>query len=237
MVMSFKKLCKLLYQSGWFSKVKSLEKEWREDAQTFEFNFHKVNEFRQSQAFITETERLLISFGFTYTDYEDMSVIDLGAGSKLRSKFFAKAKIIAVEPLADRFINELAWCDLQDSWKVYSQPAEFFIKELEQSANFIMSINVLDHCFDFPKIVKNMYRYLVPGSLAFISFDKHLETNIGHPLILTENICSKIFIDCGFYIEKFISGFPVEFTRFYPGRSGYSSNNSISLNYWLRKGK
>lgn len=57
--------------------------------------------------------------------------MDLGAGSKLRTKFFTDAKIIAIEPLAEKFMKEIEWCDLKDAYRVYSRPAEDFIGELE----------------------------------------------------------------------------------------------------------
>ena len=232
----FKKVSKLLYQIGFMKRVKSERSIWQDQAQHFEFNFHKDNEFRQSSDFFHETEKLLSSFGFTPTDFEDKVILDLGAGSKLRSKFFLNTKIIALEPLATKFISEIDWCDLKDSWRVYSKPAEEFIPDLENSVDFIMSINVLDHCYDFQKIIDNSFHYLISGGLAFLSFDKHLETNEGHPLILTEGVCNKIFQVVGFQIERFTTGFPSEFSSYYPGRRGYGGKKTTSLNYWLRKG-
>jgi 2-polyprenyl-3-methyl-5-hydroxy-6-metoxy-1,4-benzoquinol methylase len=230
-----KKLKEILYLFGLFSKVKSQKENWQTDAQKFEFDFHKTNAFRQSEEFMLETERLFSSFDFSKEDYSEKKILDLGAGSKLRSKFFLKAQIIALEPLADRFINKIEWCDLNDAWKVYSQSAESFIEELDHSIDFIISINVLDHCYDFAEIIRNIYRYLKPGSIAFLSFDRHLETNIGHPLILTEKICNQIFKREGFIVEKYVSGFPSEFLFYYPGRKGYGGEETISLNFWLRK--
>jgi 2-polyprenyl-3-methyl-5-hydroxy-6-metoxy-1,4-benzoquinol methylase len=232
-----KKVSKLLYQSGLLTKAKSQKENWQEDAQKFEFNFHKGSLFRQSQEFIEETDRLFSCFGFYPSQYEDKVILDLGAGSRLRSKYFVRAKLIALEPLADQFIKEIDWCDLNDAWRVYSQPAETYIEELERSIDFIMSINVLDHCFDFQKIIQNIYRYLKPDSIIFLSFDKHIETNKGHPLILTEKICNKIFQSADLHIEKFVYGFPSEFTNFFPGRRGYGGQDTVSLNYWLGIGK
>ena len=225
----------LLNKLGVKSEVTTSEGKWKKESQKVELAFHVKDSFRQSEAFLEETRFLFESFGFESNQFKKNHIIDLGAGSKLRSKFFSAAKIIAIEPLAERFLEEIQWSDLNDAWKVYSRPAEYRIDELQKTADFVMSINVLDHCFDFPRIVDNIAFYLKSGGTAFLSFDTHSKPTQAHPLVLTEEVCSNHFKDSGFIIDNFSSGFPAEFTNFYPDRRGYGSKESISLNYWLRK--
>lgn len=207
--------------------------EWRQVHQEFELEFHRRNEFRQTDAFVYETELLFSSFGFYKDQYVGKTILDIGAGSRLRGKYFHGARLIALEPLADKFMQEILWCDLKDAAEVISQPAEVLVPSLIDAADFIFSINVLDHCFDFRKIVENIYRYLKPAGTAFLSFDSHFHRSTGHPLILTERICTDIFRQCGFMIVEFQRGFPPAFLE-YHGRNGYDGK-SDSLNYLLAR--
>jgi hypothetical protein len=154
----------------------------------------------------------------------------LGAGSKLRSKYFSDSTIIAIEPLAERFMNEIEWCDLDDAAEVYACPAEERIEQCVDRANLIISVNVLDHCYDFEQIVENICAYLKTDGLAFLSFDKHQVTDALHPLSLDEVACNRIFAEKGLVIEEFSisSG---------DGSTAVYGHGSHRMNYWLRKAR
>lgn len=215
------------------NQVKFSEEKWQADAQTNEFDWHKHDEWRPSKKFAEDNERLLRSWGFNESDYSGQMVVDLGAGSKLRTRFFKDAELVVIEPLADKFLKEIPWCDLNDAQKVYSTAAEERIAELEGQADFVMSVNVLDHCYDFQLIIENIYSYLKKGGLAFLSFDEHFITDKMHPLVLTDSICSKIFLDLGFTIEQKTRGFSEDVFQV-TQRHNYG-HGTYCLNYWLRK--
>lgn len=203
--------------------------EWEREAQEGEFRFHKRDRWRQTGDFIAQTDRLFRHFGFAPTDYAGKTVIDVGAGSMLRTKFFTDARLIVVEPLADRFLAEIKTSDLRDAEEVHSRPAEQLIETLVGTADLVISINVLDHCFDFPQIVKNIRQYLKPDGVAFLSFDMHAEADEMHPLSLTEETCSPIFADAGLTIEKLTTGVGQAL-----GGAQTYGHGPFTLNYWLR---
>lgn len=209
------------------SRTKYDKNRWQRSAQEEELSFHQNNTWRASSDFMDQTRNLFAHFGFSSDDYEGKTIIDLGAGSKLRTKYFTGAKIIAIEPLAKRFIKTIQWCDLSDAEKVFSSPAEERIDECVNIADLVISINVLDHCYDFERIIENIAAYLNTGALAFLSFDKHKEADDKHPLILTETICERVFAQKGLIVEKYSKG-AGELLRTY-GHGDYC------LNYWLRK--
>ena len=93
-------------------------------AQAGELEFHQRNRWRTTPAFAEQSAKLFEHFGFAANDYVGRTVIDLGAGSKLRTKFFDQAEIIVIEPLADRYIATVEWSDLEDAAQVHSVPAE-----------------------------------------------------------------------------------------------------------------
>ncbi len=218
--------------AGLFGKTKKQiskfsQEKWEKRAQVGEFQFHVSNKWRQSDEFMGQTIKLFDYFGFTRDEYRDKTVVDLGAGSKLRSKYFNGANIVVIEPLAEKFIKEIAWCDLSDASVVYSLPAERRIDECLNVADLVLSINVLDHCYDFELIVENISSYLAEDGLAFLSFDKHEYPDQMHPLLLDEHTCNRIFAQKNLVIEKFTTRAGDILTTY--GHGPYC------LNYWLRK--
>jgi 2-polyprenyl-3-methyl-5-hydroxy-6-metoxy-1,4-benzoquinol methylase len=203
---------------------------WASKAQEGEFNFHKSNQWRKTQDFVDQTDRLLRHFGFTPGQYDGRVVADVGAGSMLRTKFFTGAHLVVVEPLADRFRAEIPHSDLDDAAEVYSTPAEQLIEDLEGRCDLVISINVLDHCYDFAQIVDNIRRYLKPDGLAFLTFDKHDKADDMHPLSLTENTCKPIFEKARLRIEKFSNGVGDVL-----GGAQTYGHGPTTLNYWLRR--
>jgi 2-polyprenyl-3-methyl-5-hydroxy-6-metoxy-1,4-benzoquinol methylase len=203
--------------------------EWEKRAQEGEFRFHKRDRWRQTDDFMVQTDRVFRHFGFNPNDYAGKTVVDVGAGSKLRTKFFEDARLVVIEPLGDRFLAEIKGCDLKDAAEVHSRPAEQLVETLVGNADLVVSINVLDHCFDFPQIVKNIRQYLKPDGVAFLSFDMHAEADSMHPLTLTEESCSPIFAEAGLAIEKVTTGMGDAL-----GGVQTYGHGPFTLNYWLR---
>ena len=206
---------------------------WLNEGQKAELDFHIKNEWRRSPDFMENTKLLFLGFGFSRNQFANKTILDMGAGSKLRTLYFADAKIIALEPLADDYLNKVEYSDLKKADEVYSLPAEDFIPELVERVDFCISINVLDHCYNFQKVCQNIYKYLKHGGTAFLSFDSHALTNPSHPLFIRYNECFNTLFDCGFVIEKFSQGFPDIYLN-YKNVKTYG-HGEICLNYWLRK--
>ncbi len=206
---------------------------WKRESHEFELEFHKNNKFRQTEAFMEETSELFGSFGFAPRQFVGATVLDVGAGSKMRGKYFEGANIIALKPLAQSFIAEIPWCDLKDAAAVYSTPAEELIPDLIGRVDFIFSLNVLDHCYDFEAIILNLASYLKQGGLIFLSFDSHFTASVGHPLVLTEAACKSAFARAALSISSFQRGFPKDYEKLC-GKKGYDGS-SACLNYWLRR--
>src|SRR5262249_21694517 len=151
------------------------------------------------------------------------TVVDLGAGSKLRTKYFEGARLIAIEPLAKRFIETIPWCDLGSADRVFSSPGEEPLAELHCQADLLVSINVIDHCYDVAALLANVRDYLKPGALAFFSFDSHLDTDLLHPLVIDEGSIPRA-LPPGLSIERQTTGL---------GPLGPHYGQGTALNYWL----
>ena len=180
-------------------------------AQAGELEWHKENQWRaDDDLFKRDTDALMRGFGFSEDDYK--TVIDVGAGPRLRSRFF-NAVITAIEPLAEQY-KQFSWCDLDN---VYAVPIEEFIPDLQ--ADFVMCLNCLDHCKDFDKAIENMAKY---APKLFLSYDcGDNDPDPLHPLRLDEAISEATFAKHGLTVEKK--------SKTDPYRKGYA------LNYWLRR--
>lgn len=179
---------------------------WKNLAQEGEYAFHARDTWRRTAHFREQTAELFRHFGFGHNQFLGKTVVDLGAGSMLRAKFFEGADIIVIEPLADRILANIEWTDIGDAKEVHSTPAEELVTSLVGKADFLFSMNVLDHCYNFKDISINIRKYLKPDGVAFLSFDKHEVADDMHPLHLDEEICSEIFDSCGFKILKVSTG-------------------------------
>lgn len=197
---------------------------WATAAQSGELDYHKRHNFRaQDQVWWAVVVREWKLLGLEPTGWEGKFIIDVGAGSRLRSLYFEGARLAVLEPLADRYMSEVEWHDLDKADEVYSVPAEQFVPELEGRADLIVSINALDHGYDFAQGARNIRRYLKPDGTALLSFDMHHTPDHMHPLVLNDEIVRKIFADAGFEIEKSEEG------RRYHGTEG-----PPAIHYWLR---
>ena len=112
---------------------------------------------------MAETKKLFYWWEYSRSAFEGKVVVDLGAGSKLRSKYFEGARLIAIEPLADRYLQGIKWCDLKDAEETYSVPAEELVPQVKGRADFVMCINVLDHVYNPDRALANARAYLKKG--------------------------------------------------------------------------
>jgi len=197
---------------------------WADAAQNGELDFHKRHNFRAEEKVWREcVVRDWKILGLEPTGWEGKFIVDVGAGSRLRSLYFEGAQLAVLEPLADRYMSEVEWHDLDKADEVYSLPAEQFIPELEARADFIVSINALDHGFNFEQGIQNIRKYLKPDGTALLSFDMHDVPDSMHPLVLNDEIVRKIFESAGFEIE-----------RSEPGRRYHGAEGPGAIHYWLR---
>lgn len=196
---------------------------WAKIAQAGELAFHKKPGIRAATDWAERNTSFWRQHGFEPSGWEGKVVVDVGAGSRLRTLFFFGAKIEAIEPLGDKFIAEVPWQDLDQANRVYSIPAEQDIPEQHGRADLVVSVNVLDHCFDFEQVVLNIRKFLKPEGLAWLSFDQHEKPDKMHPLVLNDRVARTVFERVGLKVEKATEG-----GRYHKGIG------ASSLHYWLR---
>lgn len=209
---------------------------WKYITQRKELRFHVCDAPRgNSEQFRKEVTSLFEYFGFSPDHFADKTIVDIGAGSHLITSFFRDAKIIAIDPLANRYLKEIPSCGLRKAHKIYSCPAETRIEDLKSAADFAISINVLDHAYEFDTIIDNIYFYLKPGATAFLSFDCHDYITVLHPTNLSVERSKKTFESAGFSITKVSRGLGPALSCAIPLGSAYGDGEAVS--FWLAKPK
>lgn len=182
--------------------------EWELVAQPGEMDFHRDSSFRQGPQFMEHTERLFRSWGYSPDAFQGRLVVDLGAGSKLRSRYFQGARIAAVEPLADRMRAEIPWCDLDTAERVFGSPAETCIQELVGRAALVMCLNVLDHTYDPGAIIRNAAAYLDADGELVLSLDLHDDADHLHPVHLDRESLLSLCREAGLEPLREYTGLP-----------------------------
>lgn len=196
---------------------------WSSVAQTGELEFHKKPNSRSEPTWDENNSRLWRRLGFEPDSWEGKLIVDVGAGSRLRTLFFRGARIAAIEPLAKEFMTEVEWQDLDKADEIYAVPAEEEIPELIGRADLVVSINTLDHGFDFPRAIANVRRYLKDSGRAFLSFDQHDVPDRMHPLVLNDQIAREVF-----------ALYDLDVTNFEESGRYHGGTGPKALNYWLQ---
>lgn len=171
--------------------------QWKK-AQAAELQFHIKDTWRPSPKFMEDTQKLFEYFAYSPERWYGQPILDLGAGSMLRSRYFEGAIIHALEPLGGLFLERIPSCDLGKADDLNFARAEQFVDKWEGKMDFVMCINVLDHCHDPEMVLQNAHRYLRPGDSRFLlSVDTGTIPDEMHPIPITvewlSNECAKLF--------------------------------------------
>lgn len=197
---------------------------WRFVSQPGELSFHNENEWRRTDDFETQSDLLFRGWGYSPDSYSGRRVLDVGAGSKLRSKFFDGAEIIVIEPLADEYMK-IDFCDLGDAAEVHSIPAEQDVPHLHGTIDLAMSINVLDHVFDPAAFVQNVRKFLKADGQFLLSVDlhEHEEADLMHPVSMSRAEIRSLLESADFSISREIDGLPLSETDSYGHGTAYTA--------------
>ena len=153
---------------------------------------------RSTDEFYGASKKTFEDWKINKSDFAGKTVFDIGCGSKLRSLYFDESILVVSDPLADKYIKQIPWCDLNKASKVYSLPAETPIDELNDNVDLILCINVLDHCYDTDRILNNMNNYLRSGGKMLLSLDVEHGLHHLHPNLVTKEFLKKWFSDHNF---------------------------------------
>jgi SAM-dependent methyltransferase len=196
--------------------------QWQSAAQSGELEYHVERKTEPDHELEKLNHELFEGFGFQAEEWSGKTVVDIGAGSHLRTSFFAGARIVAVEPLANEYLEKIKWCELGAADVVHAITGEQRIDELEGTADLVVCINVLDHTYDPAAIVENVHGYLHEDGQFLLSMDLHGQTADGmHPVEFTAESLIELLFEQGFAIDR---GY-----RYLAHRRSYGHGDTVTL--------
>ena len=166
--------------------------EWEEAHQPYELEFHKRpnfrwKEFKYHYRWDDCWNKLFERFmEFNKKQFKDSDMIlDVGCGSRPCLVWFESGDKHYLDSLIDEYmeIDEMKkyWEPVNTS-NLYNQPAEMLNDELRGKFSFILCWNVLDHTYDWKKIIDNISLYLKDDGVALIGNDFGVKGgSLGHP--------------------------------------------------------
>ena len=169
----------------WNSKTPQEQKEeWASTHQEWELHYHKGGNYRHREKLWNEVWKNVYSgfVEFEKNQFQKENVLlDLGCGSRPALSWFTQGEKYHLDPLLDNFVTIPAMADF---WKkesnLLSQPAETLVESLVGKCDFVQCWNVLDHTYDWRKIVANFSQYAKPGAIALMGTDLGPTPSIGH---------------------------------------------------------
>lgn len=167
---------------------KNLHAVWEATAQPFEANHWRTHCTRPTTAKPELPRRIWERLGFGPEAFAGCTVIDIGCGPTARMCGFASGRFLAIDPLWD-YYHTLPGAHFEPYEKGYSLPAETYIQELDGQADWVVSLNALDHCYDLDAVLHNAWRYLRPEGrgLFSVDVDKQCPFDPTHPINLTRD--------------------------------------------------
>lgn len=166
----------------------SAKSQWQDEHQKFELNFHRHNNYRwDDEAFIRQWTNIFHGFmGFNIDSFKaGQSILDIGCGSRPALDWFTGSPChkYYLDPLLKQYmtIPEVTqyWVGKELHY-LLACPAEKHIKALDHKCDFIVCWNVLDHTYDWRRILHNITSYCKLDGMVCIGtdFDSH---GVGHP--------------------------------------------------------
>lgn len=168
--------------------------DWKSEGLESELAFHKRNKWRVSPEFLEDSYELFKKIGINdFKIFQGLNVLDAGCGSKLRTAIFEGCQLYGSDPLADQYMSEIEWSDLNKCVDVFSVASEQFIPSISEKMDVVITINAIDHGYDYKKSIDNFYDYLKKdGSLhLFVDIERIKEDKI-HSKIDRNDILGKL---------------------------------------------
>ena len=102
-------------------------------------------------------------------------VLDLGSGPRSMVEYFdvePRERWVCIDPLMHSY-KEMGKATFPDHVDARYGQAEDLVEELKGAFTVVWCHNVLDHCHDPQKVLRNIHHYLCRGGVAYIGTDVH----------------------------------------------------------------
>ncbi len=162
---------------------------WKNTHQAFELNYHKHSNFRwpgRESEWNEQWNNIFELFGeFSKDSFSSESILlDIGCGSKPALEWFNNGIKYNIDPLLQEYLKIK---QISHYWETFNKeqlinaPAEELQNNLINKCDFIICWNVLDHSYNWRKILENAANYLNKNGVFLLGTDHGHKSHIGHP--------------------------------------------------------
>lgn len=138
--------------------------------------------------------------GYFPTAFKGKTVIDIGCGPTERCSCLIDVNLIGIDPLGERYLD-LPGRRLRSYSRLYAQAAEERIDALIETADVVVCLNCLDHCYDAKAVIENMAAYMKSDGIGILSTDVEYAGQDApdrlHPLRMTSGDITTLILAAG----------------------------------------
>jgi len=113
--------------------------------------------------------------------FKDKIVIDVGCGPRGTLHYFNAKLKIGADPLAN-FYRKFFNVDKQDMIYINSEAENIQLDD--NFADFVISVNALDHVENFKQTIKEIYRILKPEGIIIFQLNFNKKPTVNEPILL-----------------------------------------------------
>jgi SAM-dependent methyltransferase len=189
------------------STIQTAKESWHEQAQAFERHWWESSVITPRDP-VPVSKAIMERWGYAQDRFKGMNVLDVGCGPTQRLSWLTGVGwLAAIEPLAATYRN-LPGSPMKPYESVWAVPVETYIEPMVGWADFIFSINSLDHCFDLPLALSNLYFYCKTGGSGMLSMDcdKWVSDDPTHPICVSGQEFKDEILKAGFTITREMTG-------------------------------
>lgn len=184
------------------------EQEWYIVHQPFELRYHQQPNFRwpgQEAIWNEQWDNVFHFAGLNKDSFtNNQLMLDVGCGSKPSLDWFNAGDKYGIDPLLEEYRKIPT---MKDYWNDHKNdhflnvPAEQQVSKFNNKFDFVLCWNVLDHCFDAEKVLRNIYFYAKADAVILIGTDMSETPHLGHPGIKSREAFMSVIREL-FMIEK-----------------------------------
>jgi SAM-dependent methyltransferase len=208
-------------------------KQWKKHSLRFERKWWEDHPPPSPDGARETSKKMMERLGFNRDSFADQTVIDVGHGPTGRLNWLNVGTLIGIDPLTNSY-RTIGGSRIEAYDRLFVAEAEKRIHELEGVADAVVSINCLDHGYDFCAAILSIRSYLKPAGMFFLSMgvDIPFPADDGHPLRLTNVFVTDFLNTVGLQVYRIDRG------RCYPCADGTwddTYSGGPAYHWWCRR--
>jgi len=161
---------------GLEGRMMDMKEKWEKECQPFEQDFQSNQNYRwDKESFEAAWAKHFSEWcEFDQSAFGGQVILDVGCGSRCAIDYFRDAVKYYNDPLINTYIKIPQVSAVWDQYHIrhsLCSPAEVYWNHMQTACSFINCWNVLDHCYNWRDVVRNIIDYARTGCYVAIATD------------------------------------------------------------------